>query len=277
MRKTSCLIGMLLLMTATQFSCQQSDESTASTIDKRVSSDVQAKLVSLGFDVTNKAPFKFEDGYLVEGDIYLTDKDLAEMKAGTRIPEVEQYSTNNLVTGTPRTIKVYMSSSTFSSTYISALDVAISRYNALGLGLTFTRVTTSTGANMKYTTLSRTDENSGVLGSSGFPTSSGAPYGTIKMSRILVSTYGLSVNGIATIMAHEMGHCIGFRHTDYYNRAISCGGSTSNEGDGGIGANLIPGTPSTATNAAKSWMLACTDGGDRPFNTDDKVALNYLY
>ena len=270
---------MMLLLTAAQFSCQQSDESSAasSSANKRVSNEVTAKLVSLGFDVTNIVPFKFEQGYLVEGDIYLTDNDLAVMKAGSHVPEVEQYSTNNLVTGTPRNITVYMSSSTFSATYISALDVAISRYNALGLGLTFTRVTSSTGATMKYTTLARTDERSGVLGSSGFPTSSGNPYGTIKMSRILVSTYGLSVNGIATIMAHEMGHCIGFRHTDYFNRAISCGGSTSNEGDGGIGANLIPGTPSGATAAAKSWMLACTDGGDRPFNTDDKVALNYLY
>jgi len=127
------------------------------------------------------------------------------------------------------------------------------------------------------TRLNKRDERRGVLGSAGFPTASGDPYGEIKMSGVLESSYGLSTEGIATIIAHEMDHCIGFRHTDYFDRSISCGGGTSNEGDGGVGANHIPGTPTGASAAAKSWMLACTDGGDRPFNNDDKVALDYLY
>ena len=79
-------------------------------------------------------------------------------------------------------------------------------------------------------------------------------------------------------MAHEMGHCIGLRHSDYYNRAISCGGAPSNEGDGGVGAILIPGTPGTATNAENSYMLACVSlNQNRPFNSDDQIALDYLY
>ena len=74
-----------------------------------------------------------------------------------------------------------------------------------------------------------------------------------------------------------MGHCVGFRHTDYFDRSISCGGSPSNQGTAGVGANHIPGTPTGATASKKSFMLACTDGGDRPFNADDKTALDYLY
>lgn len=97
------------------------------------------------------------------------------------------------------------------------------------------------------------------------------------MSGVLESSYGLSTNGIASIIAHEMGHCIGFRHTDYFDRSISCGGGTSNEGDGGVGANHIPGTPTGASLNAQSWMLSCTDGSDRPFNNDDQTALDYLY
>ena len=273
MRKLLSLMSVSLSLMLATNSCQQSEEPHAS---REVSPQVKSQLTSLGFDVTNQAPIKFEDGYLVEGDIYLTDTDLAAMNAGAKVPEAEQYSTNSLVTGTPRTITVYMSSSSFSSAYISALDVAIARYNAENLTLKFKRVTSSTGATMKFSRLSSSDENSGVLGSSGFP-SGGNPYGTIKMSGVLQSKYGLSVNGIGTIIAHEMGHCIGFRHTDYFDRSISCGGSTYNEGASSVGANLIPGTPSGATLAAKSWMLACTDGSDRPFNSADKVALNYLY
>ena len=81
---------------------------------------------------------------------------------------------------------------------------------------------------------------------------------------------------MASIVAHEMGHCIGYRHTDYMNRAYSCGGHHSNEGSAGIGAVWIPGTPTGPD--ANSWMLACIGSGvNRPFTANDKVALNYLY
>jgi len=272
MRKSLTFFSLLLLCSGLFYSCSESHEESLT-----VPSSVRSQIISLGFDVINHPPIAVENGYLVEGDIFLTQADLNTMKPGTRVPVAEQYSTNQLVTGLPRTITVYISSSSFSSTYISAVDEAISRYNAMNLSLHFTRVTSATGATMQFARLPKSQERQGVLGSSGFPTAQGNPYGTIQMSGILESTYHLTLNGIATIMAHEMGHCIGFRHTDYYNRAISCGGSASNEGAGTVGANLIPGTPSTATLAAASWMLACTDGSNRYFNNDDKTALNYLY
>jgi hypothetical protein len=276
MKNSLRLSSLLLAFVITIVSCQQSEDESVAKQDNSVSTEVLNKLVSLGFDVKDKVPFKYEGGYLVEGDIYLTDADLSSMKAGSQVPVAEQYSTNNLVTGTPRNISIYIAT-TFPSVYVTAVNTAIARYNAENLNLTFSRTTTSSGATIRITRLSTSSENSGVLGSGGFPTSSGNPYGAIQLSGILQSTYGLSANGIATIIAHEVGHCIGFRHTDYYNRAISCGGSTSNEGTAGVGANLIPGTPSTATAAAKSFMLACTDGSDRPFNSADKIALAYLY
>lgn len=272
MRKSSSVFCLFLLASGAFYSCQNGSETSTPS----VSEEVRNQLSNLGFDLIKHPPIAFNEGYLVEGDIYLTPADLATMKKGDRLPVAEQYSTNQLVTRLPRTITVYMPTSSFSSSYFSALDEAIRRYNAENLQLKFQRVTTSS-ANIVFSRLSSSQERLGVLGSAGFPTSAGNPYGSIQMSGILISTYKFTVNGIATIMAHEMGHCIGFRHTDYYNRAISCGGSTSNEGAGTIGANLIPGTPSTATLAAQSWMLACTDGSNRNFNADDKTALNYLY
>jgi hypothetical protein len=77
-------------------------------------------------------------------------------------------------------------------------------------------------------------------------------------------------------MAHEIGHCIGFRHTDYMDRSYSCGGSATNEGASTVGAIQIPGTPSGPD--ANSFMLACIGSGmNRPFNNNDKTALSYLY
>lgn len=222
-----------------------------------------------------------EEGYRIERDIIITEDFLKSAPEGVRVPNIEQYRTTNLVNaGSGRVITIYApvgGRNGYSAGMIAGLDLAISRYNAENLAISFQRVTSSSGADIFMTRLSKRDESREVLSSAGFPTSSGDPYGTIKMSGILESSYGLSTAGIATIIAHEMGHCIGFRHTDYFDRSISCGGSTSNEGQAGVGANHIPGTPTGAAASAKSWMLACTDGGDRPFNNDDKTALNYLY
>lgn len=279
MKKVNYLVAMLLGGSILFSACEQQSDSLAP--ENEVSDEVKAQLVSAGFDVVNIAPMKFEDGFLVEGDIYLTAGQIANMKEGTRLPIEEQYSTDNLVsTNGSRVITIYApvgGRSGYSAGMIAGLDLAIARYNAENIGLSFQRVTSSTGANIVMSRLSKRDESRGVLGSAGFPTASGDPYNQIKMSGVLESSYGLSTAGIATIIAHEMGHCIGFRHTDYFDRSISCGGATSNEGASTVGANHIPGTPTGATASAKSWMLACTDGGDRPFNNDDKTALNYLY
>ena len=279
MRKIYVFASTLVVAGALFVSCDSQEDSIA--MNDEISAEVLATLVNAGFDVEKQAPIKFDDGYLVEGDIYIPSADLASLREGKQLPVEEQYSTNNLVsTNGSRVITMYAPEggrNGYSPGMIAGLDMAIARYNAENLGISFQRVTSSSNADIVMTRLSKGDERRGVLGSAGFPTASGDPYGEIKMSGILESSYGLSTGGIATIIAHEMGHCVGFRHTDYFNRSVSCGGSASNEGDGGVGANHIPGTPTGATLSAKSWMLACTDGGDRPFNNDDKTALNYLY
>jgi Dual-action HEIGH metallo-peptidase len=277
MKKTFTFLCLLLVGSGVFYSCQDQE---IESLD--VSDAVRGQLISLGFDVINQAPIKFDQGYLVEGDIYLTDADLATMKQGQKLPTLEQYRTTNLVnTGSSvRTITMYAQQGTCNTCYsagmIAGLDLAISRYNAENLNIRFQRLTSATGANIVMTRLKKGEEAQGILGSAGFPTG-GNPYNQIKMSGVLESKYGLSTAGIATIIGHEMGHCVGFRHTDYFDRSISCGGALSNEGASTVGAIHIAGTPTGASLAAKSWMLACTDGGDRPFNNDDKAALNALY
>lgn len=254
-------------------------EDQATTSSAGIPENVITKLKTMGFNPDGIQ--RVEEGYRIERDIIITDEFLEHAGDLKFVPNLEQYHTNNLVsTNGNRLITLYApvgGKNGYSSGMIAGLDLAISRYNSENLGISFQRVTSSGGADIVMTRLSKGDERRGVLGSAGFPTAGGDPYGQIKMSGILESSYGLSTAGIATIIAHEMGHCIGLRHTDYFNRSISCGGSASNEGDGGVGANHIPGTPTGATLAAKSYMLSCTDGSDRPFNNDDKTALNYLY
>jgi len=180
----------------------------------------------------------------------------------------EQYRTNNLV-GTGVTKICVNPTSTFNSysRLSQGLDLAIANYNNLGLRIYFARGPASgCTANITAQTMS------GSGGSAGFP-SGGYPYGTINIGTGL-NSYSVDVN--EHVITHELGHAVGFRHSDYYNRAISCG-SGGNEGDSGVGAVHIPGTPTTAT-VGGSVMNACfrsTESGE--WTSSDITALNYLY
>jgi hypothetical protein len=223
------------------------------------------KISKLGF--SNENVIAVNGGYIVEGDIMLHHHDLDAVANRTMldIAEGEQYHTNNLVDG-PRNISVSISSK-LPSSMVAALDEAINRYNAQNLSLTFSRV--SSGADISFVS-----GNGPYLASAGFPTTSGEPYGQVKVNARQLN--GQPLNTVASVFAHEMGHCIGFRHTDWMSRQYSCGGAASNEGEGSIGAILIPGTPSGPDSG--SWMLACIGSGqNRPFNNNDKTALSYLY
>lgn len=248
--------------------CQKAEDTTAKPT--AITPEVTAQVKALGFGTSDLKAV--EGGYVVEGDILLTP----ELLAGStdyrllRVGADEQYRTTNLVTRLPRTLTVSLSTQ-FPAAYVTAIDEAIRRYNAANLQLHFTRITSGTAdLPVKYSA----NLGPGVLGQSGgFPQNGNPAPGFTLVPSVINSS---NTNYIATIMAHEMGHCIGFRHTDYMNRAYSCGGSASNEGASNVGAIRIPGTPAAAD--PNSWMLACVGTNvNRPFNSNDLTALNYLY
>lgn len=266
-----------LIAAVAAFSFSACTKEIKETATDEISESTLASIKNLGFSTSDAK--KVEGGYLVEGDIILTDEDLAMKPSSPHmvIAQEEQYRTFNLVKPSSYpTIRVALnnSSSTHQSAFSAALDEAIRRYNAESLTIKFQRVTSSA-----HTTVVAYYEVSNTLGSAGFPTSSGAPYYQVKMNtyHYSTSTSSTNINYIATIIAHELGHCIGFRHTDYMNRSYSCGtGGNEGQSTTGVGAVHIPGTP-TGPDAA-SWMLACIGGGvNRYFNSNDKKALAYLY
>jgi len=254
--------------------CKKNASTTSE--NEQISQQTLAQIQSLGFSSQNVR--KVDEGFLVERDIVLTPELLnSKPEENTlRIAEVEQYRTTNLVKSLPRTLTVLVSN--LGTAFIQGADLAISRYNALGGQITFQRITSGTP---DITIIGFNQGPSGgyiTLGSSGFPTSSGNPYNQIKMNTNQYA-YGSNpnVNYVGSVIQHEIGHCIGFRHTDYMDRSYSCGGRRVNEEKppSGLGAILIPGTPSTPD--AESWMLACSNGGNRTFNANDVTAMNYLY
>jgi len=247
----------------------------ASTADEEISQAVKDQVYAAGFGTDNIQ--KIDEGYLVEGDIILTSEFLSSSPANQtlRTGTEEQYHTTNLVTGLPRAISLSLSPSLANKPgYSQALAIVRDRYNALGLTLSFIIAAPGKG-DINYV-----DGHGNFLASAGFPGSNGTPFGTIKVNTksIGIGTSSTFINSLGTIMAHEAGHCIGFRHSDFLDRSVSCGGSHVNEGASTVGAILIPNTPAAPDGDLGSWMLSCIGSGqNRPFTEFDKAALDFLY
>ena len=275
MKKIVMPFAVVCITAMTFVACKKDAKTTED--NNAVSQEVLAKIQNQGF--STQSVKKVDNGYLVEGDIILTDENLNSKSTSPTllIAQEEQYRTTNLVTRLPRVITVSVTN--MPTVYVQATQAAIARYNALpNTRLTFQFQSTGTGNIDVYGFNEGPSGGYITLGSSGFPTASGDPYNQIKMNTN-AQAYGSNpdLNYVTSVIQHEMGHCIGFRHTDYMDRSYSCGGRKTNEErpPSGYGAILIPGTPSTPN--AESFMLACSNGGDRTFNANDLIAMDYLY
>lgn len=278
MKKIVYSIGFAGLMSLLVTSCQKS----ASTNDPNaLSADERSLISAAGFN-SNWAERTTEGKYLIEGDILLSTAQLEEMRGATPtnnfiVGDEEHYRTYNLVTvpGTGvRTITVSLGAG-FPAYYSEGLDKALAHYNDLGdLKIFFQRV--ASGGNIHITGANLGTSGGGcILGqASGFPSGGNPSSGfTLSTSSCAIS-YLSNSDKVDEVMAHEIGHCIGFRHTDY-KRRNSCGPGPG-ESAGSIGAVHIPGTPTNVSGSYNSWMMACTNGSP-VFNADDNIALRYVY
>jgi hypothetical protein len=195
-------------------------------------------------------------------------REMLETDGGTQ----EQFRTTNQLAANITVICINGAAFT-NAKFSDALNRAITNYNNEGLRFRMQRTTGST-AGCSATIAARLLQ--GVTGgSAGFPTG-GRPFNNINIGTGLQSAQ-FSVDVVEHVITHELGHTIGFRHSDFANRSISCGGQAVNEGQAGVGAILIPGTPSNAV-VGGSIMNSCfrsTENGE--FTASDRVALNALF
>ncbi len=210
---------------------------------------------------------RVETRYLVDGDIELTKEQWRDLQAMDAALE-KQYRTNNLVSiNTIRVIGYTGSGNALTSKMRTALQWSIDNYNALNTNKTFSlSFSSSTNADI---VVYRNTSNNGAGGVAGFP-SNGRPY---KWVQIYNGMNNYDTNTNEHVITHEIGHCMGLRHTDWFSRE-SCG--QSGESAGSDGAVRIPGTPSGYD--PNSVMLSCFGSGeDGEFGYYDRVALEYLY
>jgi hypothetical protein len=239
-------------------SCKKNYQSEPDTIPATVIARVQA------LNLSTSDLKKTDGGYIAEQDIFLSNEFLASDAITThyKTPHEDHYRTSNLVTGLPRVLTVRYAGTLASIS--NAINAAIARYNAEPLLIKFQRV--NTGGNIVVGNVT------GVAywAMAGFP-SGGNPYNSILVSTA-VATWPFGT--LTTLMAHEIGHCIGFGHTDMVDN-FSCPGAGSGSS---LGFIHIPGTPVLGAGDPNSWMMRCISAGiDRPFTTYDKLALNFVY
>ncbi|PTX59439.1 dual-action HEIGH metallo-peptidase [Kordia periserrulae] len=237
--------------------------------------DVFEKAQSLHFNTFDmqktmfeKPGGKMEEAYLLEGDIMIPHDQLMAMEFGDGITS-KQYRTSNLVNDGVITIIGYTgnNSNGLTTKMINGLSWAVDNYNALNLDITF-QLTYGTDYENKDMVVYQVSGGAG--GSAGFP-SGGNPN---KWVRINSGLAPYSTNVHEHVIGHEMGHSIGFRHSDYFSRQ-SCGQNT-NEGSAGVGAIHIPGTPTGWD--PTSLMNACfSSSEDGEFNSNDITALRWMY
>ncbi len=283
------------------FSCQNEDVSTiedTTTNDQQIETEVLQALQKLYFNpkvIKKDKMVTFEgttlEGYLLEDDIFMTKEQIFEMLENDQKPledvqlGAKQYRTRNLVRqnativvmgytgGQVRAEGGSRTANGLTANMQTGFQRAIDNYNNVGNGfnLRFEGFLSSNTADAaRADIIVYNTPASGAGGSAGFP-SGGNPFRYVRINSPMANLNG-NVNEF--VIAHEIGHCIGFRHTDYFSRQ-SCGQNV-NEGDGGIGAIRIPGTP--AGFDATSYMVSCfstqTDG---EFNENDKIALREMY
>ena len=261
------------------FSCEEPEEAVVpdTTVTfVNIPDEVKAQFLQLGFDPSDL--IMEGENYLVEGDILVTPEALANMLSSEPTiisgPQGEQYRTHALVDRNMKTIRVRPTDN--GVRFLKAIDRAISNYNSLGLTFRMVRVPLNAPTDI---IVSRSAGNS-YLGRAEFPGGliTKKPGGKIDID---ARTFDRDDNYIEHVITHELGHCVGMRHTDWYNRSLSCG-TGGNEGQNliGVGAEHIPGTPKKTNTPPDptSIMNACvrnTTNGE--FSNFDRIALRKIY
>lgn len=218
-----------------------------------------------------------DDGVvLVGGDAVVSLQASREMIGGVAADDGDdehghfrQYRSTNFVGTGVDTICV--NGSAFTGALSDALDDAIANFTNLNLTFDIIR-TTGAAAGCDATITAVLVDGTG--GQAGFP-ANGLPFGTINIGDDILPTFGEAE--AMHVITHELGHCIGLRHSDYYDRSISCGGSASNEGQSTMGAVHIPGTPSTAVYDGSVMNSCYHDGSTGQWTQSDLTALGNMY
>lgn len=273
-----------ILFSILLISCDHKDiQEIDSQISKQeYNTDVTA-IQDLGFDSTDIKDIG--DSYLVEGDIILTKKalrlSLYDYNGNSSLKQARR--SGLIASGNERNVTVRVDNSiptTGADNWRSEVQTAINHWNALTIY--------ESNLRFAYTTAPTADitirEDNGILEDGAYygpgdyrwqlaaaesPLDGKAGY-QIRINLDTDNNRTMSSSQKVFTMVHELGHCVGLRHTNWYNPNPKYSEST------GIG---IAGTPNTGTNPDPNSVM---NGGTalnswNGFSYYDKIAIKNLY
>jgi hypothetical protein len=239
--------------------------------------DILASIQTLDLDVGvvsigdfHKPGGSVEERIYIGSDISFTHAELQQLV------QAKQYRTTNLIEGNNQNIDILGytgGSQALSNRAQTALQQAVENFNQLNTTLQFNL---TFGTNFQAADMVVYDNSINNPGSSGgvagFPTADGKPNKFVQIYGI--DQFSTDVN--EHVITHEIGHSVGFRHTDWFDRLSCPSSSQGNEGTGADGAIQIPGTPSGRD--LTSVMQACFSlSVTGEFNGNDVTALEFMY
>lgn len=283
-------LGLLLALGIS--SCKKSETPVIVDSPAKVEIDATmlAKIKELGFQTDNIR--ESGDYYVVEGDIRIAKSALSATKSQEKQlnlgGKIAQGHTNQLILG--NLTNVVITQEDFDTRWFYAIREAVAAWNAIGncrinlihsYNQFYAPYTNSVTPNI---TVKKANLGTGGFGEADFPTDAGQPGATLFVNPFTnnVTSTGAD-NGVPRsheqdvyMLIHEIGHCLGLRHTDY---AVE--GNYDKYGRY-VGVNVVPGTPSTGASWAdpSSVMNSGRLGTSNiwsGFSSYDVIAAQYLY
>ena len=197
--------------------------------------------------------------FIVEGDIVLQKKQLMRHVDKLK-PDQKQYRTTDINGAELITISA---ATNLPQIWVTGLQRAVDSYNELGEGITFAYVGPQSDISDIHVVYQSIPNSSGTIAQAEWPIDNGQNTNSPGRQITVNSTFNpfrcqvsATTVGMAHYnMAHEIGHTIGFRHTNFQCRVF--GGSVVSEGQSTDGAVHIPGTATSTPTG--NWTSPCAD------------------
>jgi hypothetical protein len=194
---------LVFAMALTLFNCQDDLNENGDNLEQQtLDPAILNKIEALGFDTTSTPVYTVGDDYIVENDIALTK----EVVFGD-ITEKQRKSRNILSCGNRMNIRVR---NRLSGVHSTALVTAVSNWNSNSNNLvSFTIVTNNQDINVRFAT-EADGLRSSTAATARTPNGRGRAGALVRVNR----SFTIRNRPWSTILTHELGHAIGFAHTN---------------------------------------------------------------